>query len=326
MKLFKRRAKREQEKMRGRIFRVEHTKTADDALKTTIFLKGCPLSCLWCQNPEGISPQREPMWLQEKCTGCGACVKTASAGGVRMEDGKILLSPQASEAWDAVLASCPSGALCWNSEDRTVEETMDLLLEDLPAHQREGGGLVLSGGDPLMQGPFAKELLMACKDRKIRTSMETELFGPWEAVDALAKDLDVLYVDLKLLESAQAKRYTGKGTMLIKDNLSKLLRGPHKEKVVVRTTLVPGITATEDNIASIARHIAEFDPQIPYELLNYDPETAAKYLPLRRKYFNPDLQPLSEEELQTFVRIAAMNGLERVRLQGREEQPEPTAD
>lgn len=253
------------------------------------------------------------MWVEERCSGCRACVKNSAAGGVRLDGDRILISPQATEGWDAIISGCPTGALRWNSEDRSVEEVLEELREDISSLKAPGGGVVLTGGDPLIQGPFVSAFLKVCKKEKIPVSMETELFAPWEAVDALAWDLQTLYVDLKFIEAAQAKRYTGKGTMLIRDNVSRLMDSPHKDRVVFRTALIPGITATEANIASIASYIASFDPQIPYELLNYDEDTPGRYEPLRRPYFDESLKALTPEEMDAFVRVAAVNGLENVR-------------
>lgn len=301
--------KRKAKGFTGRVFRIER-----DGNRVKIFLKGCPLSCLWCPNPEGISPEREPVWSEEKCTGCHACVQSAVAGGVRAQDDRILLSSQASEPWDSIIAQCPTGALRWNSEDVDAEQIMEKLQEDLPNIQSDDGGIIITGGDPLMQGPFVRELLEACREQHIRTSMVTELFGPWEVIDALMADLDALYVDIKLLESDQAKRYTSKGTMLIKDNFRRLMESKHKDKIRVWTTLIPGITATEGNISSIAQYLAGYDPEIPYILVNYDSSTPRKYSALRRKYFNEEMEPLSSDQMEVFANIARANGLANVRI------------
>ena len=276
---------------RGRIFDVRRFSTHDgDGIRTTVFFKGCPLRCAWCHNPEGISFERRPVWFAGRCMGCGDCAFAARNGGVRAGGDGMIVDPRAREDWDALMDACPTGALRWDSRDVSADELMAELMRDAPffAH---GGGVTLSGGDPLMQPGFAREILTRCRAEGVHTAVETELEAAWPDAQAVLECADLIYADLKLMDSELHRRYTGVDNGRILENLRRLLDGEMGLRTVVRTPLIPGVTATQENLEAIARFLADALPQVRYELLNYNPLAAAKYPLVGREYLFQENPP-----------------------------------
>ncbi|MGN0185391.1 MAG: glycyl-radical enzyme activating protein [Aristaeellaceae bacterium] len=298
----------------GRIFDVRRFSTHDGGgIRTTVFFKGCPLRCAWCHNPEGIDFVRWPLWFAGKCIGCGSCAETARFGGVRRMETGIAVDPAAEEDWDAVLDACPTGALRWDSRDVRVDELMELIRRDAPFYAHGGGGATLSGGDPLMQAEFARELLLRCREEDVHTAIETELHAPEEAVQAVLPLVDLIYADLKLLDGGLHRHWTGVGNERILSNLEALLTGPLSERLILRTPLIPGITATEENLRAIAAWLARRNPAVRWELLNYNPLAAAKYPLVGREYsLPPKLPRFSAEQMEAFAELTRSAGAKNV--------------
>lgn len=298
----------------GRIFDIRRFSTHDGGgIRTTVFFKGCPLCCAWCHNPEGISPARRPVWFAGACIGCASCADTARNGGVIAMENGVRIDASAQEDWDSIMDACPTEALRWDSREITIDELMEEIRRDKPFFVHGGGGVTLSGGDPLMQAGFAAELLRRCREEGIHTAVETELHAkPEDALRVLAR-ADLIYADLKLFDSDLHRRYTGAGNEVILENLRMLLRGDLRGRVIVRTPLIPGITATEENIAAIARFLSEQDADVRLELLNYNPLAAAKYPLVGREYcFRENPKRFSEEEMEAFRGIARRNGVKNI--------------
>ena len=298
----------------GRIFDVRRFSTHDGGgIRTTVFFKGCPLRCAWCHNPEGIDFGRRPLWFAGKCIGCGGCVELARFGGVRRTETGIAVDPAAEEDWDAILDACPTGALRWDSRDVRVDELMELIRRDMPFYAHGGGGATLSGGDPLMQADFARELLLRCREEGVHTAIETELHAPEEAVQAVLPLVDLIYADLKLLDGGLHRHWTGVGNERILSNLEALLTGPLSERLILRTPLIPRITATEENLRAIAAWLARRNSAVRWELLNYNPLAAAKYPLVGREYsLQENLPRFSAEQMEAFAELARSAGAKYV--------------
>ena len=297
----------------GRIFDVRRFSTHDGGgIRTTVFLKGCPLRCMWCHNPEGINSGRRPVWFPGKCIGCGSCADAAKHGGALVSEGKVLVNPDAPEDWDGLMDSCPTGALHWDSRDISADALMEEILRD-EAFFRHGGGVTLSGGDPLMQPGFSREILQRCRERGIHTAVETELYASWEAAWAVLEYADLVYADLKIMDGEVHRKYTGAGNDRILQNLRRLLEGEKAQQCVVRTPLIPGITATEENIAAIGSFLCKRQSDVKWELLNYNPLAAAKYPLVEKKFLFEENPPrYSREEMEAFREIARCSGVKNI--------------
>ena len=298
----------------GNIFDVRRFSTHDgDGIRTTVFFKGCPLRCAWCHNPEGISMERRPLYFKKKCIHCGSCVKVSDYDGVRIgRDGQIVLNGKQPEDWETIMRTCPTGAIAWDSRRVEVRELYGEILKDEPFF-RHGGGVTLSGGEPLLQSEFAAQLLKLLQERKIHTAIETALLVPKENLHRVLPHLDLVFADCKLLDEEAHRKATAVSNRRIKENIELLLTSEQRERVVIRTPMIPGYTATDENIAAIAKFLARLYPDVRYEILNYNPLASAKYHLVGREYcFKENPARFRKEEMEHFAEVAEGAGVKHV--------------
>lgn len=300
----------------GFVFDVRRFSTHDgDGIRTTVFFKGCPLSCVWCHNPEGISGRRRPLYFEKKCIHCGSCIKAVNHGGVRIgAQGKIFLKTDQPEDWDRIMQICPTGAIAWDSREAHVMELFREVLKDGPFFHH-GGGVTLSGGEPLMQPEFAANLLALLKGQGIHTAMETALLVPESSLAMVLPHLDLIFADCKLFGEEEHIRATGVSNRRIRENIHYLLTSEKRDSVVIRTPMIPEYTAKEENIAAIAAFLSGIYPHVHYELLNYNPLASAKYHLVGRKYcFQENPARFAKEEMQHFAEIARRQGVKNISI------------
>lgn len=300
----------------GQIFDVRRFSTHDgEGIRTTAFLKGCPLKCVWCQNPEGISVKQMPLYFENKCIHCGTCVKFSKDAGMQEQEGQIRMNREASEDWELLADVCPAEAIMLDSRTYTVDELIKELLRDR-VFFKYGGGVTLSGGEPLMQDEFATEVFKALKKEKVHTAVETSLSVSLDTVKNAVPYIDRIYADLKIYEDENHKKYTGISNERIKKNLRWLLTSEYRDKVMIRTPLIPEYTATEENLSKIAQFLSGLYPEVSYELLNYNPLAEAKYHLVDREYcfeVNPKLY--TKEQMSAFGQIAKDNRIKNLILE-----------
>lgn len=300
-------------KMEGTIFDIRRFSTHDgDGIRTTVFLKGCPLSCIWCQNPEGISTRRRPLYFENRCIHCGTCVKTCKNGGFKIENGQIVLNPNVKEDWEQLIYNCPTGAIEMDSRTASVEEIMQEIRKD-KVFYHYGGGVTLSGGEPLLQWQFAREILKQCQREGIHTAIETALYVQTKALESVIPYLNMAFLDLKLMDDEEHKKYVGVSNEQIKKNIEILLKSEIRNQVVVRTPMIPGITTTRENIQGIAAFISSVYSNVSYEILNYNPLAEAKYHLVDMEYcFKENPRMYSKEQMQKFGDWARQAGVKNV--------------
>lgn len=299
--------------MKGRVFDIRRFSTHDGSgIRTTAFLKGCPLCCAWCQNPEGILAQRRPVHFPNKCIRCGTCLKYAGHGGVFWEDGAIHLRSGQEEDWDEIADACPTGAIAMDCREYEAKELAEELCRD-QVFFRENGGVTLSGGEPLMQGEFAAEVLKRLKEKGIHTAVETALHIPAETLGNVLPYIDLVYADLKIADEEMHRRHVGVSNRLIKQNLEYILTSRHREKAIIRTPLIPGYTATEENLSAIASFLSGLYPQARYELLNYNPLAEAKYHLVGKAYcFQENPKMYTKAQMEAFGKTVKKYGIENL--------------
>lgn len=294
--------------MTGTIFDVKRFAVHDGAgLRSTLFLKGCPLRCPWCQNPEGIDPKPALWHAPSVCLRCGSCVAVCDTGALTLRE-RVHVERSRCTLCGKCVDACPAAAMEIAGREIDAKDAAALLLRDKVFFGRDGG-VTLSGGEALAQWEFAREVLALCKEAGVDTAIETALPAPRHAVEAMLPVVDHFLVDIKYLDADRHRAVIGAGNRLILDNYRFLVE--QGADVLVRTPLIPGYNATEENIRSIARFIRSVHPDAGYELLNFNPLCRSKYAALEQEY-PVSGGALSREELDSFYSILEQEGIQHI--------------
>jgi pyruvate formate lyase activating enzyme len=260
--------------MTGRLFDIQRFSTHDGpGIRTTVFLKGCPLRCLWCHNPEGLRPETQIAYTPDRCIACGDCVRACREGGHRLEataDGAVhVFDRPRCQSCGTCAAACVSGAIEAVGREVTVEAVLEEVLRDRAFYESSGGGLTLSGGEPLMQPAFTTALLRAAKDAGLHTAVETSGFALWAHLEPLPAVTDLFLFDVKETDPERHRRFTGVPLEPILGNLRTLReRGA---RIALRCPIVPGCNEREGHFAGIAALAQEWPEPVEIELLAYHP-------------------------------------------------------
>lgn len=293
-----------------RVFDIKRFSTHDGlGIRTTVFLKGCPLRCKWCQNPEGLSVKPQVLYMENKCIHCLSCFHASKKQGIEVKDNKIILHRKKDEDWKAIIDACPTRALQFDSKVYTIDELISEIKKDELFFKREGG-VTVSGGEPFLQPEGLIALLKACHEEKIHTAIETSLFTDQKWLKEALVYLDQIYADCKLWDVDLHKQYTGVENQRILENIRFLLTSDKKDKVIIRTPLIPTMTAIRENIAAISSFLVSLYPDVHYEILNYNPLAQSKYAYLDMDYCFQDNPKLYKKEvMESFYAIARENGI-----------------
>lgn len=273
-------------------------------IRTVVFFQGCPLRCRWCSNPETQPLANPRLYWRNKCIGCGRCVEVCP----RHIGCRDLHSPDCRRCL-ACLENCCTGALTLAAQEMTVKELVQKLLRDEVYYHNSGGGVTLSGGEVLMQWQFAAQMLALCKNAGVHTAVESCLLAPPQAIEALLPVTDQFLVDIKFRDPALHKKHLGADNRAILENFEHLLA--RDADVLVRTPLIPGYTATDENLRAIARYLRRVAPHTPWELLNFNPLCRGKYAALERDY-PVSGGSLTQAELQRFYDILEQKGITNI--------------
>jgi len=265
----------------GEVFSIERSSMNDGpGIRTTVFLKGCPLRCAWCHNPESQSRRAELLFNAERCVSCGACVEACPRACHRMDGGAHAIDRASCDACGACVAACPNGALQIKGERMAVEEILDVVGRDARYYERSGGGVTLSGGEPLMQPEFSHALLDGAKRRGIHTCVETCGFAPREALAFVASRTDLFLFDCKETSDERHREYTGAGLGIIRENLKYLDDGGIP--VVLRCPIVPGYNDRDEHLRGIADLVNSLTCIRYVEVMPYHPMGTSKSVQLGR--------------------------------------------
>jgi pyruvate formate lyase activating enzyme len=237
-------------------------------IRTVVFLKGCPLRCAWCQNPEAIGVHPEISFLRSRCLECATCVVACSRDAITLPGDRRIDRNRCDACGDCVEV-CVAEALTLVGRRYTVEALLAEVLRDRDFYAASGGGVTLSGGEPFRQREFVAAFLRAAKDAGLHITVETCGYFPWHVIEPLFDDIDLVYFDLKAMDPQVHRATTGVGNTVILANAQLLVeRG---NEVVFRCPLVPGITATDDNIGAVIaflrRHHQRLVHLLPYHTL-----------------------------------------------------------
>lgn len=292
----------------GRIVNLKRFEIHDgDGLRTTLFVKGCPLHCKWCHNPESIAPKSELGYYENKCISCGRCAEICPYGAHVMEGGVHRFDREKCRACGKCASECLADALIFYGERVTVEDILPKLLSDREFYENSGGGVTISGGEPLMQSEFCGELLKRLKAEGINTAVDTCLFATREQLDRVLPYTDTFLVDVKAIDSDLHKALTGQPNECILDNIRYLDR--MGKLMEVRIPYVPKQNSGE--IEKIADFLATLHALKGVRVLPYHSLSSMKYASIEMPYdLDAESAPLPEKaEIERAKDILRAKGL-----------------
>lgn len=287
---------------------IQRMSTEDGpGLRTTLFLKGCNLQCRWCHNPDSISVVPAIQWSVVRCIGCNSCRSVCPAGALQHRDDGIFIDSTVCEACSKCVDECPSGALTLRGKVYEADQLLDELLKD-KAYFGGDGGITLSGGEPLLQGEAAIWLLRELKKKGINTALDTAGLVPVNILLEAIKYTDLVLFDLKIIESAEHKKFTGSGNAKILANLIETANFCRNESrnLWIRTPIIPGATDNENNIKGIALFIRDNleDAVERWELCAFNNLCEHKYEMLDRKWAYSGIPIMLRTKLDQLVNAA----------------------
>lgn len=280
-------------------------------IRTVVFLKGCPLRCAWCSNPESQARAPQLEWKESACVGCGACLVVASDADAREIAGKRHVDVRSlrgdSDEGRAAVAACPARALSIVGETKTVEEVLSVCLQDQPFYEDSGGGVTLSGGEACTWPEFAVELLEALHTHGIDTCIETEAHVAPQVFQRIAAHLDHMLVDLKHVDAAKLREHTAGKADLMLENLRWAINN-HPD-VLPRTPVIPGFNDGLDEARAMARWL-KANGGTRVQLLPFHNYGEGKYALIDKEYTLHGLKNLHPEDLRDYQQIYLDEGID----------------
>lgn len=298
------------------VFNIQRFSTEDGpGIRTTVFLKGCPLSCLWCHNPEGIGMKPQLMWYETRCIGARDCIDACPEDALKLTPDGIIIDRELCTACGECEEACPAAALEVIGKIYTPQEVFIEVEKDEAFYRNSGGGVTLGGGDPAMQTEAASEILRLCKEAGISTAVDTTGAFNSRVYESILPYTDLILFDLKQMDEKLHKESTGVGLKNILKNARGFGQG--NIDVWVRTPIIPGWTDGEENIREIARFIKENMPAtVRYELLAFNNLCKDKYERLDSTFPLSDAPLIEKEKMERLAEIAVEEGAPDVRWSG----------
>ena len=296
--------------MDGIVFNIQRYSIDDGpGIRTTVFLKGCPMRCPWCSNPESLLSAPQLLHRYTACKMCGECVSACPNGAITFgpsTDDPSAIGPRFDRArcvaCGACARECLSQAIKISGEAISVEKAWDTIRKDSVYYEESGGGMTCSGGELLTQPDFVAELFKKCRENGVHTCADTSGFGSPEALDKVLKYADLVYFDLKHLDPARHKELTGVPLEPILRNL-KTIAARKNTKLVIRVPLIPGHNDGRDNLEAMARLVKRMAPASVVHILPYHRYGESKYKSVGMEYKLPGLRENTPEDLTRALKI-----------------------
>ena len=239
----------------GMVFDIKRFAIHDGpGIRTTVFMKACPLSCFWCHNSESQRPGPELLFWADRCTGCGLCAKVCPAEAISIDDATAVTDRSRCTACGACVVACPTGARAIAGERWTVDRILDVVERDTLFYDESGGGVTLSGGEPLAQPEFAVAILAGARKRRIHTAVDTSGFADWSDLERVGRQTDLFLYDVKHLEDDRHRELAGVSNAGILENLRRLSDSGHS--VWIRYPMIPNVNDDEGAIIALGRLVS----------------------------------------------------------------------
>jgi len=280
---------------KGIIFNIQRFSVHDGpGIRTTVFVKGCPLRCKWCQNPESWKLFPQLMFYPERCIGCLKCVDVCPNNAVIFKKGMVQQLWRKCQSCGKCISVCPAKARIWTGKEVTPKEVINTVLRDSPFYKNSGGGITLSGGEVLFQTQFTLEILKLSKNHGLHTVVDTSGYGPWEKLESLLPYVDLVLYDIKYIDEDKHRALTGVSNQLILANAKRVAKCV---PMVVRVPIIPGCTDNKSNIIDISKFVEALTNRPRIELLPYNRLGESKYPRLGYVYSLSNLIVPSQEKM-----------------------------
>jgi len=299
--------------MTGLVFDIQRFALHDGpGIRTTVFLKGCPLRCAWCHNPESQSFKPELSFWADKCQNCFSCVAACPTGAQKVVDQTHVFEHELCDACGRCVPECPHGVLKMIGEEMGVDYVVLEVMKDMAYYDRTGGGLTISGGEPMAHFDFTYSLLCGAKTVGIHTCVDTCGFVPMEKLRAVVNKVDLFLFDYKITNPQAHRQWTGVSNGLVLSNLDFLYSSG--ASIVLRCPLVPGVNDTPDHLDGISKLSAQYPDLAGIEIMPYHNMGRDKARRIGREPALPDLP--STDDATQWAWIAALEklGCRNVRL------------
>ncbi|MEM2896854.1 MAG: glycyl-radical enzyme activating protein [Candidatus Bathyarchaeia archaeon] len=284
--------------MKGFVVKIQRFSIQDGpGIRSTVFLKGCPLRCLWCSNPECQLLNPEIFFNRAKCIqNCDRCINVCPIKAIAKDkDGVIRIDRKACIECGRCAEACPSKALTLVGKTMEARQVVGEVEKDTAFYEKSNGGVTLSGGEPLFQPKFTEEVLKLCKGEGIHTAIDTSGYGNWEGMKQILKHTDLVLYDIKHMDSALHKKYTGVTNEMILKNVLRIVK--EKVSLRIRVPIIPTINNSTDDIDKLIGFLKKLKRVDEIDILPYHRLGIVKYEMLDRNYLLKNVQPPSENVL-----------------------------
>jgi pyruvate formate lyase activating enzyme len=306
---------------KGLIFEIQRMSTEDGpGIRTTIFMKQCPLKCVWCHNPESISKKPQLQWFKHKCIGCRTCIETCKQNALTLDEDGMHIDRETCNSCGECVNECPSTALDMFGKWWNLDDLYNEIQKDKIYYTTSKGGITISGGEPTVQCDFVLKLLKNCKENSISTALDTCGYASRRVYEKLLPFVDLILLDIKEINSEKHKIFTGVPNDLILENaiwMADYIKKNNKN-LWIRTPIIPNHTATNENIKGIGSFIVKCLNNIPgrWDLLSFNNLCKAKYERLDMNWQLKNLSLMTNEEIERIYELAKSTGVKNVQWSG----------